>query len=170
MKYIFLFCLIGCLSRAAFGQVVNPTIIYQDTDIALHNTDVYYRPFAPPNSTDTRMGLSCLGSMDSDGILHYYYPIFHGHPLDSFKLCDTCPMVGNATPGSGFFPLTINQAVLIPILLQEEIRAIGSLSAKRGRRFSGNRKDHTKKRVPCYAGMFFPCVHRSEVRYHRLQR
>jgi hypothetical protein len=108
VKYLLFLCIVVGTSRAAFSQVVNPTIIYQDTDIALHNTDVYYRPFAPPDSTDTRMGLSCLGSMDSNGILHYYYPMTHGMKLSDWHPCydsvahkwDT---IGNQVPWQRLF-------------------------------------------------------------------
>ncbi|HZK75430.1 MAG TPA: hypothetical protein VFD13_00855 [Candidatus Kapabacteria bacterium] len=57
MKRIFLFSLLVCWPALVFGQVVNPTVIQQDTDIAIHNTDVYYCPFAPPDSMDTRANL-----------------------------------------------------------------------------------------------------------------
>ena len=57
MKKIFLFCLMACSSSAAYGQLLNPTVIQQDTDIILQNTDVYYNPFAPPGPMDTRQNL-----------------------------------------------------------------------------------------------------------------
>jgi hypothetical protein len=102
MKQIVLFYLILCWPAAlAFGQVVNPPVIYQDSDIALHNTDVYYCPFAPPDSTCARMQLSCLGSMDSDGITHDYYPRIHGGKLSDWNPCGIA--IGNAVPWQRLF-------------------------------------------------------------------
>ncbi len=57
MKRIVFFILINCWPALAFGQVVNPDTIQQAGDIYLQNTDVYYCPFAPPDSLDTRANL-----------------------------------------------------------------------------------------------------------------
>ena len=98
MKHLFLFCIIFCAPAAiAFGQVVNPTIIYQDTDIALHHTDVYYHPFAPPDSNDVRENLSNESERfrDSDGlcIFYDYMPITHGDTLSKWQPAgDTAPL------------------------------------------------------------------------------
>ena len=79
------------------GQVVNPTVIQQDTDIALHGTiDVYYKPFAPPALTDTRIGLSNMGIKldDVNGVGNgYYWPVTHG-----VYLKDWCPFPDSTLP------------------------------------------------------------------------
>ena len=99
MKYPLLFCLIIASSATpAFGQVVNPTVIQQDTDIALHNTNVYYSPMAPPADTDTRAWLSNISMMlrDSNGLPDMwppYEPMTHGVLLKNWTPPgDTAPL------------------------------------------------------------------------------
>jgi hypothetical protein len=108
MKRILLLSFIACSQTTiAFGQVVNPTVIYHDTDIALHYTDAYYTPFAPPGDSDTRLNLSCLGSMDSDGLTHDYYPRIYDTANHAYvKLSDWAPHgtpIGNAVPWQRLF-------------------------------------------------------------------
>src|SRR5665213_2819845 len=107
MKRIFLLSLVFLWPTAlAFGQVVNPTVIYQDTDIALHLTDVYYHPFAPPAPTDTSWNLSCIASelRDPDGVLSYTYaPRTHGIELSNWQPAgDTAPL-GNTVVWTRLF-------------------------------------------------------------------
>src|SRR5579863_6562202 len=99
MKRIILFCSFACWPAAlAFGQVVNPTTIYQDTDIALHFTNVYYRPFAPPGDSDTRTNLCGISTMlrDPDGVGNVwgdYFPIVYDtfyHKFDSLQAWAPC--------------------------------------------------------------------------------
>lgn len=76
------------LPNVVLGQVVNPTVIHQDTDIALHHTDVYYAPMAPPADTDRRDFLSCISHelRDPDGVRSYVYePITHGVALKDWN-------------------------------------------------------------------------------------
>jgi hypothetical protein len=58
MKYFLLFFGL-VLSIPAFSQdSINPYNIQQHGNIILHNTDVYYNPFAPPDPTTSRDSLS----------------------------------------------------------------------------------------------------------------
>src|SRR5437899_233008 len=99
MKRSFLICLLMVWPVAmAFGQVVNPTQIYQDSDITLHNTNVYYYPFAPPGDSDTRVNLCAISSIlrDPDGAGYEYddyFPIVYNarlHKFDSLEAWAPC--------------------------------------------------------------------------------
>src|SRR5665213_144215 len=95
MKYtIILFCLLAAWPFEAFAQsYVNPDTIYQSGDIILHNTDVYYCPFAPPADTDTRAGLCADADVlldDTNGvgnIWHNYSARTHGVTLANWCPC-----------------------------------------------------------------------------------
>ncbi len=125
MKHILTILLLTCSASAALAQLVNPAIIYQDTDIAIRHTDwyhrdVYYRPFAPPPATATRKELSCLGSEDSDGILQWYYPKINGGKLSDWHPCGTSvgDTIGNAVPWQRLFtandkPITHNHSDIV---------------------------------------------------------
>ena len=82
-------------SRAAFAQdSINPYIIQQSGTIELHYTNVYYRPFAPPNDWDTRANLCNQSDQlrDSDGLGNQYrdyLPVLYdsiAHRLDTVGL------------------------------------------------------------------------------------
>ena len=83
--------LMACWPRMAASQsYVNPDTIQQSGDIYLQNTDVYYCPFAPPDSTDTREALCALSDvlLDANGIGNLTYnPMVHGH----IPLANWCP-------------------------------------------------------------------------------
>jgi len=92
MKHFIFFCFI--LFRPAIGaaqQFVDPDTIQQSGDIILQNTDVYYKPFAPPASTDTRAQLSNQAAYlrDSNGVVppfpfNSYAPMTHDTILASW--------------------------------------------------------------------------------------
>ncbi len=84
MKRIFLLSLLACLPCMAAAQsFVNPDTIQQHGDIYIQNTDVYYKPFLPPDSTCTRQQLSnqSVALSDSDGLNNiwpHYQPMVRG--------------------------------------------------------------------------------------------
>jgi hypothetical protein len=89
MKHFILFCLIVCLPRIAASQsFVNPDTISQAGDIYLQNTDVYYAPFAAPDSTDSPVALSNQADvyLDPNGAGNWgvYMPQPHGTVLSSW--------------------------------------------------------------------------------------
>jgi hypothetical protein len=67
--------------------VTNPAVIYQQDTIILQDSDVYYAPYAPPVSTDTREQLCCIAKelADLDGVTDYYSydPKTNGHSITS---------------------------------------------------------------------------------------
>ena len=81
--YTVIICLIMCWPGLALCQdSINPYSIQQHCNIILQNTDVYYNPFAPPDSNVTREQLSNQGGAlsDSDGInvqWPRYQPMVH---------------------------------------------------------------------------------------------
>lgn len=77
MKRIFLIYIIACWPGVAVCQLdsINPTVIQQPGNIYLQHTDVYYAPFAPPDSThDTRENLCNQSDQlrDSNGVGNQY--------------------------------------------------------------------------------------------------
>lgn len=98
MKYLIVFTILACSSLANAQQYINPMKLGQSGDIILQNTNVYYSPMAPPDSTDVRDSLSNLGSLlvDPNGIgtSWDYTPRTHGQNLQDYKPCDTCAAYG----------------------------------------------------------------------------
>ena len=77
-----LYCMLMLSPIAAAAQVVNPTVIQRDTDIALHFTDAYYAPYPVPGDSDTRINLSNENDiiLDSNGVGNQwrdYYPLIY---------------------------------------------------------------------------------------------
>ncbi len=77
MKKLTILCLwvTMLLPALAFGQsYVNPDTIYQSGNIILQNTDVYYCPFAPPDSMETREGLCAEADqiLDPNGVGNFW--------------------------------------------------------------------------------------------------
>ncbi len=90
MKRTLLLSFISLLPLSASAQdSINPYSIQQKGNIILQNTDVYYKPFGPPDSTDTRAELCNEAQMllDSDGIA-WNYPTYaamtHGVLLENW--------------------------------------------------------------------------------------
>ena len=109
-RFVITLIVIICPIRA-FGQVVNPTTIYQDTDIALHGKlNVYYRPFAPPGDSDTRTNLCGISTIlrDSDGVGNVwgdYFPIVYDtfyHKFDSLQAWAPCYSIDSSTGDTVF--------------------------------------------------------------------
>src|ERR1700722_14603523 len=102
MKHIILFCLIACLPRIAASQdSINPYNTQLSNTIELHNTDVYYRPMAPPALTDTSWVLSSQSAFltDLDGIYTGwpgYEPRTHGVLLKYWHPYDIVPVLGDS--------------------------------------------------------------------------
>jgi len=94
MKRTLLIFIVTLWPRFVAAQsYINPDTIYQHGNIILHDSDVYYSPFAPPGAMDTRKNLCNISDRVNDpngvgGPGYDYFPLVYNttHGADTFVI------------------------------------------------------------------------------------